>query len=204
MGTLDAFYLRPLPLLAQLVTSDLTLKRLARISVAAVALAAGAAAQRHPLGHADAAAAGGAWSAGTAIFAGLFVCAASLQFFLVNGAELTSSFTAAGPTPRPSRPPSPRPRSSSSSATSSPSRSRRTCPRWRSCTCRDRRCCRRGPCTVHPGRGGMGLADGHVPVAMGNPAPPRWRWLTCPDTSRSSTCGGALLQPSYCWPGAGF
>jgi ABC-2 type transport system permease protein len=30
---------------------------------------------------------------GTAIFAGLFVCATSLQFFLVNGADLTSSFT---------------------------------------------------------------------------------------------------------------
>ena len=40
-GTLDAFYLRPLPVLAQLVTSDFTLKRLARIGVAAVALAAG-------------------------------------------------------------------------------------------------------------------------------------------------------------------
>ena len=33
---------------------------------------------------------------GTAIFAGLFVCAASLQFFLVNGAELTNSFTYGG------------------------------------------------------------------------------------------------------------
>jgi len=37
-GTLDAFYLRPLPVLAQLVTSDFTLKRLARIGVAAAAL----------------------------------------------------------------------------------------------------------------------------------------------------------------------
>ncbi|MHB8273923.1 MAG: ABC-2 family transporter protein [Dermatophilaceae bacterium] len=33
---------------------------------------------------------------GTAIFAGLFVCAASLQFFLINGSELTNSFTYGG------------------------------------------------------------------------------------------------------------
>jgi ABC-type uncharacterized transport system permease subunit len=33
---------------------------------------------------------------GTVIFAGLFVCAISLQFFLVNDAELTSSFAYGG------------------------------------------------------------------------------------------------------------
>ena len=33
---------------------------------------------------------------GYAIFAGLFVCAAGLQFFLVNGAEMTNAFTYGG------------------------------------------------------------------------------------------------------------
>ncbi|MHB8273924.1 MAG: ABC-2 family transporter protein, partial [Dermatophilaceae bacterium] len=41
MGTIDAFYLRPQPVLAQLVTSELSLRRLARIGVALVALTAG-------------------------------------------------------------------------------------------------------------------------------------------------------------------
>lgn len=36
MGTLDAFLLRPLPVLAQLVTSDVSLRRFGRIAVAAV------------------------------------------------------------------------------------------------------------------------------------------------------------------------
>jgi ABC-2 type transport system permease protein len=96
MGTLDSFYLRPQPVLAQLMTSELALRRLARVGVGAAALAAGLA-RNHV-----------SWDAGTvamlliavgfgsAIFAGLFVCAASLQFFLVNGAELTNSFTYGG------------------------------------------------------------------------------------------------------------
>jgi len=96
MGSLDAFYLRPLPLLAQLVTSDLTLKRLARIGVAAVALAAGLLRNDIHWGPQTLMLLGVALICGTAIFAGLFVCAASLQFFLVNGAELTSSFTYGG------------------------------------------------------------------------------------------------------------
>lgn len=95
-GTLEAFYLRPLPVLAQLMTSEISLRRLTRIGVAAVCLGFGLTLNDI------------AWSAanvallvitvvfGAAIFAGLFVCAASLQFFLVNGAELTNSFTYGG------------------------------------------------------------------------------------------------------------
>lgn len=76
MGTIDVFYLRPQPVLAQLVTCEFSLRRLARIGVALVALTAG-------LTHNDI-----AWGppvvarvliavvCGTAIFAGLFVCAA--------------------------------------------------------------------------------------------------------------------------------
>src|SRR5205085_2813560 len=40
-GTLDVFCLRPQPLLLQLITSDVSLRRLARAAVGAVALTAG-------------------------------------------------------------------------------------------------------------------------------------------------------------------
>ncbi|PZF85345.1 ABC transporter permease [Jiangella anatolica] len=95
-GTLDAFLLRPLPVLAQLVTSDVSLRRLGRIGVAVVVLAVAL-----PLNDIE-------WTAArvallvltpltaAAIFAGLFVCAAAVQFWLVEGAEVTSAFTYGG------------------------------------------------------------------------------------------------------------
>ncbi len=96
MGTLDAFHLRPQPLLLQLITSDISLRRLARAGVAAAVLGAG-------LLYNDIAWTGVKFAllitslaAGTAIFAGVFVCAAGLQFFLIDGAELTNSFTYGG------------------------------------------------------------------------------------------------------------
>ncbi|MET8424449.1 ABC-2 family transporter protein [Nocardia sp. NPDC004860] len=96
MGKLDAFYLRPQPLLLQLMTSDIQLRRVARIAVAATVLSFGLA--RNDI----------QWTAahlvlftvtvlsGIAIFAGLFVCAAGAQFFLIDGAELTNAFTYGG------------------------------------------------------------------------------------------------------------
>ena len=95
-GTLDVFYLRPQPLLAQLMTSDISLRRLARVSVGVAALTAGLVL------------AGPEWSAssvlllamalvfGTLTFAAMFVLAAGLQFFLINGAELTNAFVYGG------------------------------------------------------------------------------------------------------------
>lgn len=96
MGTIDAFYLRPQPVLAQLVTSEFSLRRLARIGVAFVALTAGLLHNDIAWGPAVVAMLLMAVVCGTAIFAGLFVCAASLQFFLINGSELTNSFTYGG------------------------------------------------------------------------------------------------------------
>lgn len=96
MGTIDAFYLRPQPVLAQLVTSEFSLRRLARIGVALVALTAGLITNDIAWGPAVVAMLALAVICGTAIFAGLFVCAASLQFFLINGSELTNSFTYGG------------------------------------------------------------------------------------------------------------
>ncbi|HET7800344.1 MAG TPA: ABC-2 family transporter protein [Humibacillus xanthopallidus] len=95
-GQVDAFYVRPLPLLAQLMTSDLSLRRVGRLSVALVALTIA-------LTTADI-----TWSAatvalilltvvsGTAIFSALFAAAGGLQFFLVDGAEFTNAFTYGG------------------------------------------------------------------------------------------------------------
>lgn len=95
-GTLDAFYLRPLPVLAQLMTSEIDLRRFSRIVVALVALVAGLSYSDVTWDATNVAMLALAVAFGTAIFAGLFVCAASLQFFLINGAELTNSFTYGG------------------------------------------------------------------------------------------------------------
>ena len=95
-GTLDVFFLRPQPVLAQLITSDLSLRRLARCLVGATAFTVGLV-----LNDID-------WSAATigllvlalvcgfVIFAAQFVTAAGLQFFLVNGAEMTNAFVYGG------------------------------------------------------------------------------------------------------------
>jgi len=95
-GTLDAFYLRPQPILLQLITSDVSLRRLARAGVGAAALGVGLAT------------AGVSWdprtagllvlglASGYATFAGLFVWAAGLQFFLLDGSEMTNAFVYGG------------------------------------------------------------------------------------------------------------
>lgn len=92
-GTLDAMLVRPLPALGQLLTSDLSLRRLSRTAMALVVLAVAL-----PLAVDD-------WTlakavllvvapvAGAAIFAALFVSAAGAQFWLIDGAELTNAFT---------------------------------------------------------------------------------------------------------------
>lgn len=96
MGQLDAYHLRPQPLLLQLITSDISLRRFARAAVALVVLGFGF--LRNDID----------WNAaafglvlltligGIALFGGIFVCAAGLQFYLIDGAELTNSFTYGG------------------------------------------------------------------------------------------------------------
>lgn len=96
LGTLDSFYLRPQPLLAQLMTSDVALRRLARVGVSGIALAWGLASNDLELGLRSVALVVIALVFGTAIYGGLFVCAAALQFFLVDGSEMTNSFTYGG------------------------------------------------------------------------------------------------------------
>jgi ABC-2 type transport system permease protein len=95
-GTLDVLLLRPLPVLAQLVTSDVQLRRLGRTAVGLVLLAIAL-----PLAVDD-------WSpakvllvvvtplAGAAVFAALFVCAAAMMFWLGDARELGNAFTYGG------------------------------------------------------------------------------------------------------------
>jgi ABC-2 type transport system permease protein len=95
-GTLEVLLLRPLSLVGQLVTADLALRRLGRAVTAAGVLAVA-------LGLAPI-----AWTpsrvllllvtpvAGAAVFVALFVVAGAVQFWLVDGAEVTNAFTYGG------------------------------------------------------------------------------------------------------------
>ena len=95
-GTLDVFYLRPQPLLLQLVTSDISLRRLARAAVGATALAAGLMLNDIDWSVAAVALLVLAVVSGVATFAAMFVAAGGLQFFLVDGAEMTNAFVYGG------------------------------------------------------------------------------------------------------------
>jgi len=95
-GTLDVFYLRPQPLLLQLITSDITLKRLSRAAVGVVALGAGLAVNHVAWNARDVALLVTALASGCATSAAMFVLAAGLQFFLIEGYELTNAFVYGG------------------------------------------------------------------------------------------------------------
>jgi ABC-2 type transport system permease protein len=95
-GTLDAFYLRPQPVLLQLVTCDVSLRRLARAGVGLASLGAGLALSGAPRGPRTAALLALGLGSGYATFAGLFVWAAGLQFFLLDGSEMTNAFVYGG------------------------------------------------------------------------------------------------------------
>ncbi|MEV6254703.1 ABC transporter permease [Nocardia sp. NPDC051929] len=96
MGQLDAYHLRPQPLLLQLITSDISLRRFARASVSVVALVTGAARNDIAWSSTTAALLALTLVGGIALFGGVFVCAAGLQFYLIDGSELTNSFTYGG------------------------------------------------------------------------------------------------------------
>lgn len=95
-GTLDVFYLRPQPVLLQLMTSELSLRRLARAAFGAGAIVVALSANDID------------WDLGRVVmlamtllctpilYAAVFVLAAGLQFFLVNGPEFTNAFVYGG------------------------------------------------------------------------------------------------------------
>jgi ABC-2 type transport system permease protein len=96
MGRLEVMLVRPMPLLAQLITSDFQLRRLGRVAVGVIIAAI--VLPRLEI----------SYNAsviyllvvtpivGAAIFAALFTLAGGVQFFVIDGAELTSSFLYGG------------------------------------------------------------------------------------------------------------
>lgn len=95
-GTLDVFYLRPQPLLAQLVTSDISLRRLARAAVGLAALVAGLVVNDVAWSLANAVLLVLALVSGVVTFSAMFVWAGGMQFFLVDGYEATNAFVYGG------------------------------------------------------------------------------------------------------------
>ncbi|WP_216843486.1 ABC transporter permease [Phytoactinopolyspora alkaliphila] len=95
-GTLDAFLLRPLPVLTQLITSDIALRRVGRAGMAVVVLAIALPLNDIAWSPAKVGLLVTAISAGVSIFAALFVCAAAVQFWLIEGSEFTNAFTYGG------------------------------------------------------------------------------------------------------------
>jgi ABC-2 type transport system permease protein len=95
-GTFDAFLLRPLPVLPQLVSAELSLRRLGRTAAGSVVAAAVLA--RSGIGWTPAGVGLVALTvlSGAAIFAALFTAAAAVQFWLLDGAEVTASFVYGG------------------------------------------------------------------------------------------------------------
>jgi ABC-2 type transport system permease protein len=95
-GTLDAFLLRPQPVLAQLATSDVSLKRLGRTALAVAVLVVAVPAAVPSWSPAKVLLLAVTPLLGAAVFAALFVLAAAVQFWLVEATELTNSFTYGG------------------------------------------------------------------------------------------------------------
>jgi ABC-2 type transport system permease protein len=95
-GTLDAFLLRPLPVLAQLVTSDFALRRLGRIVTGSALLALALVRAAPHWTVAKVALLVLCVPAGVATFAALFVIAGAVQFWLVEGVEFANAFTFGG------------------------------------------------------------------------------------------------------------
>ncbi|WP_232524792.1 ABC transporter permease [Nocardioides mangrovicus] len=95
-GTIDVFYLRPQPLLLQLITSDISLRRLARAGVGLAALVVGLVVNDIDWTPGHVAVLLLAVPCGIAISAAMYVWAAGAQFFLVDGAEATNAFVYGG------------------------------------------------------------------------------------------------------------
>jgi ABC-2 type transport system permease protein len=95
-GALDVFYLRPQPLLLQLVTSDISLRRLARAAVGAATLVVGLTLADISWSPGVVLLLGLALVSGYVMFAASFICAAGIQFFVINGAELTNAYVYGG------------------------------------------------------------------------------------------------------------
>ena len=95
-GQLESFLTKPLPLVPQMITSTVQLRRLARVLFGVIALVVSL--QFLDLGWswAHAGIIAGAVLFGTAIFSSMFVLAGGCQFWLLNGTEFTNAFVYGG------------------------------------------------------------------------------------------------------------
>ena len=95
-GTLEVFLVRPQSVLAQIVTSEVQLRRVGAPLVGAVLLAVAVVITPVHWTPARVALVAVAPLAGAVIFGSLFVVAGALQFWLVDAAEVTNAFTYGG------------------------------------------------------------------------------------------------------------
>ena len=96
MGRLEVLLVRPMPLMAQFVTADFQLRRLGRVGVGLVIMIIALATLELPLTPAVLYLLIVTPVVGGAIYGALFVLAGGIQFFLIDGAEFTSSFVYGG------------------------------------------------------------------------------------------------------------
>lgn len=95
-GTLEAFLVRPLPVLAQLVTSDISLRRLTRTAFFAVLLTVALVGQDIDWTPERLAVLAGALIGGVLVCGALFLAAGAVQFWLIEGGEAANAFTYGG------------------------------------------------------------------------------------------------------------
>lgn len=95
-GMLEVFFLRPQPVLVQVVTSEIALRRFGRALVGLTAFSVGLATADVPFTGRTLALLWLGLVSATAISAAQYVAAGGLQFFLVNGAEMTNAFVYGG------------------------------------------------------------------------------------------------------------
>lgn len=95
-GTFDAFLLRPLSALGQLVTSDFSLRRLGRVATGAVVLVVALVVAHIAWTPARAALLVVTPLAGAVIFGAVFVATCTIGFWVVEGMEFANAFTYGG------------------------------------------------------------------------------------------------------------
>ncbi len=96
LGTIDVWYLRPLSLLGQAITADLTLRRFVRLAIGAVLLGLGMARTNVPPSLHSFAVVISAFLGGCLLYSALFVASGAVQFFVIDGQTLSYAITYAG------------------------------------------------------------------------------------------------------------
>ena len=99
LGRLEVMLVRPMPLMAQLVTADFQLRRLGRVAVGLVIMIIALAVLDLPPTPERVYLLIITPLVGGAIYGALFVLAGGLQFFLIDGAEFTTASCTAARTP---------------------------------------------------------------------------------------------------------